>query len=134
MEYRVYAENPKEKFKPVRGTIQYISRASGPGVLEDGWVESGSRLSAFYDALLSKIVITGRDRAEAVSRSMQCLDEYLVEGVPTTLDFHRCLLRLKNFIEAEFDVGWIERNYRGETRGPKSVGPFSLPPLQAVNT
>ena len=57
MEYRVYAENPKEKFKPVRGTIQYISRASGPGVLEDGWVESGSRLSAFYDALLSKIVV-----------------------------------------------------------------------------
>ena len=127
IEFRLYAENPAENFRPSTGRIKYLSRPGGPGVREDSWVEAGTRVSAFYDAMLSKLIIWGRTREEALQRARQTLDEYVLEGVPSTLGFHRWLLREKDFLKGQVDVGWIERTYKGELLPPCSVGPLSLP-------
>lgn len=130
IEFRVYAENPAENFRPALGTVRYLSRAGGPGVREDGWVESGSRVSPFYDAMLSKLIIWGQTRDEAIGRAREALDAYVLEGMPTTLGFHRWLLRQPDYLAAHVDVGWIERSYRGELVGPRAVGPLTLPPAE----
>lgn len=127
IEFRVYGENPAEGFRPSAGSIKYISRAGGPGVREDSWVEAGTRISTFYDALLSKLIIYAADRDEALRRAREVLDEYLVEGLPTTLGFHRWLLRQADYLKAQVDVGWIERHYKGELLSPHVVGPLKLP-------
>ncbi len=127
IEFRVYAEDPANEFRPAAGKLLYLSRPSGVGVREDSWVEAGSKLSPYYDALLSKLSIWGRDRSEALARARVALDEFIVEGVPTTLGFHRWLLRNKDFQSGEFDVNWISRAYAGEQLHPKTVGPLVLP-------
>ncbi len=126
IEYRVYAEDPQAAFAPTAGKIRYLSRSFGPGVREDSWVEAGTKVSTWYDSLLSKLIVYGTTREDALARSKRALDEYLIEGVPTTLEFHRWLLREPDFIRGMVDVRWIDRHYSGETRGPSVVGPLSL--------
>ena len=128
IEFRVNAENPRENWSPTAGKILYVSRAGGPGVREDGWIELGTRVSTFYDSLLSKIIVYGETRDEALTRARRCLDEYAVEGLETTLGFHRWVLKQPAFIEGQVDVKWIEREYKGEIVPASSVGPFELPP------
>ena len=127
IEFRIYAENPAENFRPSTGQILYLSRAGGPGVREDSWVESGSRVSPFYDAMLSKLIISGKDRAQALSRAKQVLDEYVLEGIPSTLGFLRWLVRHPDYLQGKVDVGWIERSYKGELVSSRAVGPLNLP-------
>ncbi len=131
LEFRVNAENPAENWSPTAGKILYVSRAGGPGVREDGWIESGSRVSTFYDSLLSKVIVYGATREEALTRARRCLNEYVVEGLETTLGFHRWVLKQPPFIEGQVDVKWIEREYRGELVPASSVGPLELPPVVA---
>lgn len=121
MEFRVYAEDPQTNFSPRTGAIEYISRVGGPGVREESWVESGSVLSPHYDALLSKIIISAPTRGEAIARARATLDEYVVDGIQTTLGFHRWLLRQPDFIDGKVDVNWIARTYRGEMSPPRLV-------------
>ena len=128
IEFRIYAEKPQEDFKPTSGRVLYISRALGPGVREDGWVEAGNSISAFYDSLISKIIVYGASREEAIARAKRTLNEYVVEGVETTLGFHRWLLGHRDYLGATVDTKWIERTYKGEMDGPHVVGQLVLPP------
>lgn len=127
IEYRINAEDVTADFRPVTGELVYVSRVAGPGVREDGWVESGSVVSPFYDSLLSKIIISGDNREDALQRSRRVLDESLFEGIATTLPFHRWLLRETAFAESAIDVRWIEREYKGGQLGGTTVGPLDLP-------
>jgi len=129
LEFRVYAEDTAKEFRPQTGTIRYISRPAGPGIREDSWVEAGSRISAFYDSLLAKLVVWGATREEAIARARRALDEFVVEGFETTLGFHRWLVRQPAFSEGALDIKWIEREYHGEKVHARSTGPFRLPPL-----
>lgn len=127
MEFRVYAEDSKAQFKPATGSIRYISRAGGRGVREDSWVEAGSKLSAYYDSLLSKIIVTAGSREEVLERAKQVLGEYVLEGLPTTLGFHRWLLEQQDFSDVNYDVTWLERSYNGEQVHGHGLGPLQLP-------
>ena len=126
IEFRVNAEVPSEGFMPAVGKICYIHPASGPGVREDSWVEAGTEVSLFYDSLLSKLIIKGNTREEAIIRAQRALDEYVLEGVETNLGFHRFLVREPVFVNAELDVYWVSREYKGQTRPGKMVGPLLL--------
>ena len=128
-QFRIYAENPSEGFKPQTGRVAYMSRSGGPGVREDGWAEAGSKISAFYDSLLSKIVVWGETREAAVARAQRVLGEYVVEGLPTTLPFHRWLVGQEAFLKGDLYVRWIDECYQGEQVGARAVGPLELPPL-----
>lgn len=124
IEFRVSAENPAQSFAPVTGEIQYLSRAGGAGVREDGWVESGTKISPYYDSLLLKLIVSGADRFETLGRARAALDEMVIDGLPTTLGFHRWLLTQPAFQQGRVDIKWIEQNYRGEILHPSAVGPL----------
>ncbi|MBP9838199.1 MAG: acetyl-CoA carboxylase biotin carboxylase subunit [Proteobacteria bacterium] len=126
LQFRIYGENPATGFSPATGKIIYKSPTSGIGVREDTWVENGSKISAFYDALLAKLIIKGATREEAISRAKAVLNEYIIEGFPTTLDFHRWLLQQEDYSNGCIDVKWIERVYKGETIKSTVTGPLVL--------
>ncbi len=126
LEFRLYAEDPSAQFKPCTGTVVYVSRPGGRGVREDTWIEAGTKLSAYYDSLLSKLVVTGRTREDAIARAKKVLAEYVLEGMPSTLGFHRWLLEQDAFNDLEIDVTWLERSYQGQELHGEGVGPVSL--------
>lgn len=127
LEFRIYAEKPAEDFRPTTGTIRYLSRPFGPGIREDGWVEAGTAIPPYYDSLLAKFIVRGATRPEALARAQAALDEYLVEGVDTTLPFHRWVVRQSDFQRGAVDTGWIERSYGGQAPVGDMVGPLLLP-------
>lgn len=130
-EFRIYAEDPAAGFRPAIGRVAYIARPGGPGVREDGWVEPGSTISPFYDSLLSKLIVHAADRASAIERARSVLREMIVEGMPTTLGFHRWVLDQPDFLNLDIHVRWIEQAYQGQIVDSPLVGPLVVE--QAAN-
>ena len=129
LEFRLYAEDPTANFSPALGTVTYLSRPGGPGVREDGWAEAGTTISPYYDSLLSKLIVRGESREVAVGRARRVLGEYLCEGLPTTLGFHRWILTQPDFENGNVYVTWIADHYRGEQLETEAgSGPLTLPP------
>jgi acetyl/propionyl-CoA carboxylase alpha subunit len=134
IEYRIYAEQPANDFRPALGRIEYMLRPGGIGVREDSWAEAGTVISPYYDSLISKVIVSGQSRNEAVLRSRRVLDEFVIDGVDTSLPFHRALVRHSDFQNGLIDVGWIGRNCSsGSIIGsntaprPSAVGPIEVP-------
>lgn len=109
IECRVYAEDPDNRFLPSPGRIRALLTPSGPGVRIDSGVASGADVPVFYDPLISKLIVWGRDRSEALARLARALDEYAVIGVKTTLPFFRWLVRTPEFAEGRFDTTFLDR-------------------------
>jgi acetyl-CoA carboxylase biotin carboxylase subunit len=129
IECRVYAEDPENNFLPSPGKITFLRVPGGPGVRDDGGVVAGDEVSIYYDPMISKLAVWGRNRAEAIDRMRRALDEYAVGGIRTTLPFFREVIRDREFIDAELDTGFIarfnERRARlatvGETSDEKAI-------------
>lgn len=107
IECRIYAEDPDNNFLPSPGTIRRLRVPTGPGVRDDGGVYEGAEVSIFYDPMISKFAVWGRDRAEAVDRMRRALDEYQISGIKTTLPFFREVVRDTVFVSGELDTGFI---------------------------
>jgi acetyl-CoA carboxylase, biotin carboxylase subunit len=117
IECRVYAEDPDNSFLPSPGKLLRLRVPQGPGVRDDGGVYEGSDVTIFYDPMISKLAVWGRDRSEAIDRMRRALDEYEIAGIKTTLGFFRELIRDKVFISGDLDTGFIsefERRRRGK--------------------
>ena len=121
IECRVYAEDPEQNFMPSPGKITVLRLPHGPGVRDDGGVYEGAEVSIYYDPMISKLCVWGRDRAEAIDRMRRALDEYTVGGIKTTLPFFREILRDEEFIAAKLDTGFIPRFFerRAAAAAPK---------------
>ncbi len=131
LELRVYAESPAHDFQPTSGEITYVSRGGGAGYREDSWIEAGTRVSAYYDALLAKLIFWGETREQTILKAQQAVDAFVIDGPETTLGFHRWFTRQPAFVSAGMiDVAWLAREYRGETLPPRAVGPLVLPPAK----
>lgn len=111
IECRVYAEDPANGFLPSPGRITRLRLPHGPGVRDDGGVYEGSEVSIYYDPMISKLAVIGRDRGEAIGRMRRALQEYDVAGIKTTLSFFREIMDDAEFIEGEVDTGFIPRFY-----------------------
>ncbi len=115
IEFRINAEDPRRGFVPGAGTVTRFVAPGGPGVRVDAGVESGSIVGGQWDSLLAKVIVRGKDRAEALERSRRVLDEMTVDGVATVLPFHRALVRADAFVgDGEgFSVHtrWIEEDF-----------------------
>jgi len=109
VECRIYAEDPV-KFLPSPGTITRLQVPDGPYIRNDSGCYEGAEIPVYYDPMISKLVVWGEDRAQAVSRMRRALDEYVVRGIETNLAFHRRCFRHAEFIRGEFDTGFIGRN------------------------
>ena len=109
IECRVYAEDPENNFLPSPGTITRLRLPQGPGVRDDGGVYEGAEVSIYYDPMISKFAVYGRDRAEAIDRMRRALAEYEIGGIKTTLQFFREIMEDADFIEGKLDTGFIAR-------------------------
>jgi acetyl-CoA/propionyl-CoA carboxylase biotin carboxyl carrier protein len=114
-EFRINGEDPGRGFLPQPGPIRVFKTFGGPGVRLDSGVTAGDVVGGAFDSLLAKIIVTGRDRAEALERSRRALDEFEVAGLPTVLPFHRKVVRDPAFTAEDGEFGvytrWIETEF-----------------------
>jgi acetyl-CoA carboxylase biotin carboxylase subunit len=109
IECRIYAEDPARKFAPSPGLIRYINLPQGPGVRNDQGVYAGYTVPVFYDPMLSKLIVHGQDREQAIARMRRALAEYRVEGIMTTIPFFTFIMNDPEFQAGRFDTGFIDR-------------------------
>lgn len=114
-EFRINGEDPGRNFLPQPGPIKVFKTFGGPGIRLDSGVTAGDVVGGAFDSLLGKIIVTGRDRAEALERSRRALDEFEVGGLPTVLPFHRKVVRDPAFTAEDGRFGvytrWIETEF-----------------------
>jgi acetyl-CoA/propionyl-CoA carboxylase, biotin carboxylase, biotin carboxyl carrier protein len=114
-EFRVNGEDPGRDFLPAPGTVTTWHAPAGPGVRLDSGVEEGFLVPQAFDSLLAKLIVVGATREEALERSRRALDEFVVEGMPTALTFHRVVVRDPAFTAEQGDfrvhTRWIETEF-----------------------
>ncbi len=108
IECRINAEDPFT-FAPSPGVVTGYHEPGGYGVRVDTWIHDRATVLPFYDSLLAKLIVWGADRDEAILRMRWALDEFVVEGIKTTVPFHREVMRDPEFLSGDFDTGFIER-------------------------
>ena len=108
IECRINAEDPEKGFRPSPGTITSFHAPGGYGVRLDSHVYAGYQIPPYYDSLVAKLITYGEDREEAIDRMQSCLDEMIVEGIKTTIPFHRALMRDERFRAGKFDTHFLE--------------------------
>ncbi len=114
IECRVNAEDPYNDFLPSTGVISHILPPTGPGVRIDAGVYPGFEISPYYDSLISKLIVWGETRAEAVLRMRRSLEEYKVVGVRTNIPFHQNLMDSHRFMAGQFDTRFVEERFSME--------------------
>jgi acetyl-CoA carboxylase, biotin carboxylase subunit len=107
IECRINAEDHERGFAPSPGRITKFVCPGGPGIRVDTHIESGYMVPPFYDSLLAKIVSWGRDRTEAIKRMLRALDEIQIEGIKTTIPFHRSLLMHEAFRDGNVNTRFV---------------------------
>ena len=112
IEFRINAEDPANNFLPTPGPITEYREPMGNGVRVDGWVKTGTSISHFYDNLISKLVVWGVSREEAISKGKRCLDEYIIGGIPTTISLLSQVISTKEFKESQIHVKFLEENFK----------------------
>jgi acetyl-CoA/propionyl-CoA carboxylase biotin carboxyl carrier protein len=115
MEFRINAEDGGRGFLPAPGTLTKWAPPSGPGVRLDGGYEEGETIPGSFDSLVAKLIITGTSREQVLARSRRALDEFVVDGMPTVIPFHRSVVDDPAFTAADGTFGvyttWIETDY-----------------------
>ena len=118
IEFRITGEDPGRNFLPQPGRIHQFKTFGGPGIRLDSGVTAGDSVSGAFDSLLGKLIVTGRDRAEALERARRALDEFEVSGMPTVLPFHRKVVRDPAFTAEDGHFGvftrWIETEFEND--------------------
>jgi acetyl-CoA carboxylase biotin carboxylase subunit len=113
LEFRINAEDPERSFLPSPGEILALEVPGGPGVRVDTAAYAGYHVPPFYDSLLGKLIVWGRDREEAVARGRRALREFRIDGVKTTIPFHLELLEDEAFLAGDYHVEFLERRLDG---------------------
>jgi propionyl-CoA carboxylase alpha chain len=110
IECRICAEDPTENHLPSTGTITHLRPSEGPGVRDDRGVDEGGEISVYYDPLISKLIVLGKDRDEALRRMTRALQEYEILGVTTNIALHQAILVHPKFRQGEFDTHFLSEN------------------------
>ncbi|WP_242498498.1 acetyl/propionyl/methylcrotonyl-CoA carboxylase subunit alpha [Nocardioides ganghwensis] len=105
IEYRINAEDGGRNFMPAPGTLTRWHPPAGPGVRLDGGYDQGETIPGSFDSLIAKLIVTGRDRTQALERSRRALDEFVVDGMPTVIPFHRAVVRDPAYVGASTPSG-----------------------------
>ena len=109
IECRINAEDPSKNFQPSPGTIGMCHQPSGFRTRVDGAIFQGYKVTPFYDSMICKLICHGRNRTEAIQRMNRSLDEFVIEGITTTINLHKKLLNHKKFINSDFNVSWLDK-------------------------
>ena len=111
IEFRINAEDPNNNFMPTPGTITEYREPTGNGVRIDGWARTGTQITHYYDNLISKLIVWGVSREEARSKGIRCLEEYIIGGIPTTINLLIDILKTKEFVNSQIHVKFLEENF-----------------------
>ena len=107
IEFRINAEDPEHGFRPCPGNITKFEPPAGPGVRVESYIKTGSRISPYYDSLVAKLIVSGQDRQEALQRARRALDEFVIEGIATTIPFHKRVVNNEVFISGNVATDFI---------------------------
>jgi len=110
IECRINAEDASKNFQPSPGKITMCHQPSGFRTRVDGAIYQGYKVTPFYDSMICKLICHGRNRDEAIQRMKRSLDEFVIDGIKTTIDLHQKLLNHKKFIESDFNVSWLDND------------------------
>ena len=122
IECRVYAEDSDNNFMPSPGKIHKISQPLGLGVRTDGYVYEGYEIPIYYDPMISKLIVWGKTREEAISRMKRALYEYKITGVKTSLLFLERIMKSKDFVDGNYNTHFIEKNLEELVKKKESDG------------
>ncbi|MEW6413115.1 MAG: acetyl-CoA carboxylase biotin carboxylase subunit [Candidatus Zixiibacteriota bacterium] len=112
IECRINAEDPEKDFRPMPGVITALHVPGGPGVRIDRAVYTGYLIPPYYDSMIAKLIVKARTREQAVVKMRHALDEFIVEGVPTTVGFHREIFNHPDFVAGKYDIGFLETRFK----------------------
>jgi acetyl-CoA carboxylase biotin carboxylase subunit len=107
IECRINAENPYNNFSPCPGKISFFHPPGGKGIRLDSGVYSGYSIPPYYDSMIAKLIVYAEDRQKAIARTQRALDEFIIEGVATTIPFAKFILSSKDFSDGNYDTGSI---------------------------
>ena len=110
IECRINAEDASKNFQPSPGTIGMCHQPSGFRTRVDGAIFQGYKVTPYYDSMVCKLICHGRNRTEAIQRMNRSLDEFVIEGITTTIPLHKKLLSHKKFINSDFNVSWLDKD------------------------
>ena len=110
IECRINAEDASKNFQPSPGTITMCHQPSGFRTRVDGAIFQGYKVTPYYDSMVCKLICHGRNRTEAIQRMNRSLDEFVIEGITTTIPLHKKLLNHKKFISSNFNVSWLDKD------------------------
>ncbi len=116
LELRVYAEDPADNFMPSVGILKQYQPPKGENIRVDDGYREGMEVPIQYDPMLSKLIVYGKTRAEAIQRILEAISDYQVEGVKTTLDFGQFVFRHQAFQEGKFDTNFVATYYLNDNR------------------
>ena len=108
IECRINAEDPSKNFQPCPGTIGICHQPSGFRTRVDGSIFQGYKITPYYDSMVCKLICHGRNRNEAIQRMLRSLDEFVIDGITTTIDLHKKLLTHEKFKKSNFNVSWLD--------------------------
>ena len=109
IECRINAEDPSKNFQPSPGTIGMCHQPSGFRTRVDGAIYQGYKVTPYYDSMICKLICHGRNRTEAIQRMNRSLDEFVIEGITTTIELHKKLINHEKFINSDFNVTWLDK-------------------------
>jgi acetyl-CoA/propionyl-CoA carboxylase biotin carboxyl carrier protein len=130
IEFRINAEDGGANFMPAPGTLTEWNPPQGPGIRVDGGYEKGETIPGSFDSLIAKLIVTGRDRTQALERSRRALAEFQVDGMPTVIPFHRAVIEDPAYVGASTPSGegqftvyttWIETDFDNQ------IAPYTGP-------
>ena len=91
------------------GTLSVCHLPSGFRTRVDGSIFQGCKITPYYDSLIAKVICKGRNRSEAIQRTMRSLNEFVIDGITTTIDLHKKILSHEKFISSDFDTNWLSK-------------------------
>ena len=134
IEYRINAEDGGRGFLPAPGTLTRWYPPAGPGVRVDAGYTEGETVPGAFDSLVAKLIVSGTSREQALERSRRALDEFVVEGMPTVIPFHRSVVDDPAYVAADGEFGvytsWIETEYDNQLEPYVAAGDDPDEPLE----
>jgi acetyl-CoA carboxylase biotin carboxylase subunit len=110
IECRINAEDPARDFVPVPGTVTRWRPPTGEGIRLDSHISEGASIPPFYDSMIGKLIVHAQTREKAIDRLTDALDQFEVEGVPTTIALHRQIVREEAFRNNAIHTRWLEQD------------------------
>lgn len=132
LELRVYAEDPKNNFLPSIGKLGRYIRPNGSGVRVDDGFEQGMEIPIYYDPMIAKLIVHGKNRTAALQKMLTAIQEYKIEGINTTLDFGRFVFQHSAFISGNFDTHFVKKYFHPEKLTALEQQEASIASLLAV--